>query len=900
MSILRSINPRRARACLLATAFVVAGCSGENPSDPGPLPAQYGSLVVSIGGLPNGAPASVTVTGPGGFSRAVTSTTTLTALGAGTYTLAVTDVTLDGSLYTGSPATQTVAVTAGATVNAPSVSYVLASGSLSITLSGLPQSAATPIVVSGPDGYSRTVGVATDIVGLKPGTYSVEGREVQLTTATYAASPGTQQVEVVASLASSVAHVAYAIASGSILLNISGLPQGANAAVTITGPGSYSASFTVETSVDNLAPGTYTVTAANVTSGSLFVPLHPSQQVAVTASHQAEPVNVIYVSTGTSLNVQISGLPGNVPGAVTVSGPNGYSTQLTSSQLLTGITAGSYTVTASAVSATCTTFAPSPSTVAVSVTAGQASSASISYATTAAGLNLCIDGAYITQAVQSYDNIVPLVAGRNALLRVFVRASSANSAQPSVRVRFYNNSGALVNTVMISAPLASVPTTIDEASLGASWNAQLSGALLQPGLRMLVDVDPTNAVVEGTETDNMLPANGSPGGLDVRTVSPLNVRLVPIIQAARGDTGRVDESNKADFILPLQRMFPVAAIDADIRAPYTFNGSELGSSGANWITLLSELNAVRIAEASGRMYYGVVRVGYSSGAAGLGYIGLPAAMGWDYQPSGAEVMAHELGHNFGRLHAPCGGPSQVDGAYPYSGANIGVFGYDIYSGQAKAPVLRDLMSYCDPPWISDYTYKAILNFRATYYPMIASAQTGATQRGLLVWGRIEQGRLVLEPGFEVDAPASLPARSGPHRIEGLGASGQTLFSLAFAGDRIADSQDPGDQTFAFVVPLSQLRGVGLDRIRLSALGRQVEQRGSGGGAIPSAVRTAQGRIRVSWNAQAARMALIRDARSGQILSFGRGGAVDLPAASDDLDITLSDGVKSVRSRIRPK
>jgi hypothetical protein len=127
-----------------------------------------------------------------------------------------------------------------------------------------------------------------------------------------------------------------------------------------------------------------------------------------------------------------------------------------------------------------------------------------------------------------------------------------------------------------------------------------------------------------------------------------------------------------------------------------------------------------------------------------------------------------------------------------------------------------------------------------------------------------------------------------------------LFSFAFDGNRVADTQDPNDQTFAFVVPVSQLRGRDLNRIRLSALGRQVEQRGSAGGAVPSVQRTAPGRVRVTWNAPGARLALVRDARNGQILSIGRSGTMDLRTASDDLDITLSDGVKSVRARVRPR
>jgi hypothetical protein len=898
MRSLLSIQRRSLRANVVAAAMVVAACSGDNPSDPGP---QFGSLVITVGGLPASAPANVTVTGPAGFSRTVTATTTLTQLPEGTYTVTTSDVTYEGSTYSGAPSTQSWPVAAGATVTVPNVNYALATGALSVTMSGLPQSANAVILISGPDGYSRTLAAATDIVGLKPGAYLIDAQEVQLTNARYAATPGTQQVVVAASLSPSVASVVYALATGSLQVNITGLPQGAAAAITITGPGSYSHSITAETVIDNLVPGSYTVTASNVSAGSaLFAPALPTQQVVVQAGQQPAGASVFYTSTGTSINVQITGLPGHIGGAVTVSGPNGYTRQLTASEVLTSLVAGTYAVTAAPVAGSCVTYSPSPPSQTVAVTPGQASPATVTYGTGGGGVNLCIDGAYITQAVQAFDNSVPLIAGRNGLLRVFVRASTGNSAQPAVRVRFYNTGGTLVNTVTIPAPTASVATTIDEATLGSTWNAPIAGSFLQPGMRMLVDVDPTNAIAEANESDNVHPAGGTPLGLDVRQVLPLNITIVPVIQAVRGDTARIDESNKANFLLPMQRMFPVVTINASIRAPYTYAGTELQSGGANWITLLSELNALRNAEGTGTMYYGMVRVGYTSGVAGLGYIGLPTALGWDHQPSGTEVMAHELGHNFGRLHAPCGNPSLVDGAFPYSGALIGPYGYDITSGQLKFPVLRDLMSYCNPPWISDYTYKGILNYRTNNPMSVTVTTTGATQRGLLVWGRIEQGRLVLEPGIEVDAPAKLPSRSGPHRVEAFGPSGETLFSLAFAGDRVADSQDPDDQTFAFIVPLSQLRGVALNRLRFSALGRQVEQRGSGGGSVPSAQRTAPGRVRVSWNASSDRIALVRDARTGHILSFARGGNVDVRTESNDLEITLSDGVKSTKSRIRPR
>jgi hypothetical protein len=901
MSIRRFLIHRRpARALFAAAAFVFAACSGDGPSDPGQQ-RQYGSLLVTITGLPTGALAGVTVTGPDGFSRTVTATTTLTQLAAGQYTVTASDVFHGGSTYTGAPSSQSYTVTAGASVTTPSVSYALASGALSVTMAGLPQSANAIIVISGPAGYSRTLAGATNITGLKPGQYSVEAREVQLTYARYAGTPGTQLVDVTISATPALAHVVYALASGILRIDISGLPAGAAASVNVTGPGGYSRTLTEETVLDNLTPGTYQLAAQHVVSGSLFTPAPTLQQVQVAASAEPTVANITYISAGTSLSVQIVGLPGSVAGRVTLTGPNAYSKQIIGSEVISGLASGTYTVAAQAVSASCTTYTATPPSQSVTLNPGQGAAATVTY-NAGAGANLCIEGAYITQAVQTFDNSVPLVAGRNGLLRVFVRASGANAAQPPVRVRFYNSGGALISTTTIQAPSASVPAQLDEGSLTSTWNTPLTAAFLQPGLRMLVDVDPNNTVSEPNETDNTWPLNGQPAALDIRAVSTMFVTMVPVVQSARGDTGRVDQNNKANYILPMQQMFPVATIDADIRSPYTFTGAELQSGGANWTQLLQELYALRVTEATGRMYYGVVRVGYTSGVAGLGYIGAPAAIGWDYQPSGHEVMAHELGHNLGRLHAPCGNPSGVDNQYPYSGATIGVSGYDVIAGTLKAPTVRDLMSYCDPAWISDYTYRAIFNFRSTFYPTVgASLEARAVAlRGLLIWGRIEQGRLVLEPAIEVDAPASLPTRSGPHRVEAFGPNGETLFSLSFNGERVADGQDPNDQTFAFVVPVSQLKGVELNRIRFAAIGRQVEQRGTGGGAAPAAERTAPGRVRVTWNPASARVAMIRDARSGQVLSFSRNGSVDVRTASDDIEVTLSDGVKSTRSRLRPR
>jgi hypothetical protein len=72
----------------------------------------------------------------------------------------------------------------------------------------------------------------------------------------------------------------------------------------------------------------------------------------------------------------------------------------------------------------------------------------------------------------------------------------------------------------------------------------------------------------------------------------------------------------------------------------------------------------------------------------------------------AETFVHELGHNQGRPHAPCGVDGDPD--FPYDGAGIGAWGYDSFSQKLKDPSeYVDFMSYCAPVWVSDYTYRAI-------------------------------------------------------------------------------------------------------------------------------------------------------------------------------------------------
>jgi hypothetical protein len=516
----------------------------------------------------------------------------------------------------------------------------------------------------------------------------------------------------------------------------------------------------------------------------------------------------------------------------------------------------------------------------------------------ASTFNLTIGGMYITQATQTLSRSVPLIAGRAGYLRVWVVGTEVrDDLAPKVRVRWYQGA-ALVRTDTLLMPGSQVEIAVAESPLGTSWNLPVPGTLIQPGLEIEVDADPENLVEEINESDNALPASGRLV-LDVRSASPLNVTLVPVLQVPNGQTGNVTAGNKDTYLVTTQKIFPLETISSNVHTVYSTN-TVLESPGAGWSALLGEINALRVAEASNNHYLGIVHVTYTSGVAGIGYVPGRATLSWDHMPSGDGVSAHELGHNLSRFHSPCGNPSGIDQNYPYPGGVIGVFGMDVATATLMGTGMTDIMGYCNNQWVSDYTYLGVLNHRAAN-PLVAGGN-GPREPALLVWGRIENGALVLEPAFPVTTRPVLPAEPGPYRLDGLDAGGGTLFSLSFSGEEVADL--PNQRSFAFAIPAATARMDRLAALRLSDGARSVEVRPTALAAAgvtppePTTLRAeAGGRARLRWSAAAYPMALVRDPGTGAVLSFARGGDAVVTARAGDVEVILSDGVRGVSQRM---
>lgn len=877
--------------------------------------AAAGRLNITTSGLAGGVTPTFVLTGDGG-SRGISGAGTTDSIAPGTYSLTANTLMSGGTTYTPTPASRTIVIVSAGTTNT-SFAYTSSEtpSSLALSISGL-GSDDGDVLLSGPAGYTRTLTSSAALSELTPGLYTVTVRNVRTALGSYGAATPVRTLTLTAG-AGTTHNVVYTPLPAVVQLVVAGVPFGASPSVSVTPPAGASFWLASSSTVSPAIVGRWRLAAASIVfGGNTYTPTPSSYDETVLAGDTLR-FTVTYSSSAPvlgNLNVSINGLPGGVSGSVSVSGPSGYTQVLTASSTLSNLTPGTYTVAASSFTNSGTTYSPTPGSQSVSVSAGATAAASVTYTSGSSGgpVNLSIENVYVTQAVQTWDGDASLVAGRNALVRVFVRAASANSLQPDVRVRVYEGAS-LIQTATITAPSGSVPTSISEGSLNASWNVQIAGGNVRAGMRVLVDLDPTNAIGETNRVDNVWPTDGTPASITTNAVPALAVKFVPIVLA--GLTGNVTDGNREQFLNLARLVMPLQSVTSSVRAAYTSNAPALQSGNDNnaWSTVLSEINALRSADgaANNMHYYGVVKTSYSSGVAGIAYVPGRAAVGWDHMPSGDRVAAHELGHNFSRPHTPCGVGG--DAAYPYAGGVIGAYGWNSSTNALVSPTLTDVMGYCSNQWISDWTWNKVMTYRSSSGMEVAASTVGD---GLLIWGRVTDGRVLLEPAFRVRARPSPRAAKSNYRVVISATDGATLTDVPIDVNQVDHVVDHDERQFAVVVPWSEALEKRVARLAVidvrSPFPAAVRASAVAAGSTiapdansptempdPAVVVTTAGanRSSVAWDRARYPMAMVRDPATGEILSFLRGSGNAFTDRGQAVEIVFSDGVRSSTKKV---
>ena len=406
--------------------------------------------------------------------------------------------------------------------------------------------------------------------------------------------------------------------------------------------------------------------------------------------------------------------------------------------------------------------------------------------------------AYLTQATQSLEYPVPLVAGEAALLRVFVTAArEVDATMPPVRATLYRD-GAEVHTAEMEGRATSIPWQVNEGDLSSSANAVVPGSVVMPGLEMVVEIDPDQTLDAALGVGARLPATGRTA-VNVRSVPPFDLTLVPFLWTDQPDSTALTQieglTSESDLFRLTRDILPVGDFNLTVHEPVWTSVDP--TSDANGV-LGPETELIWALEGAMGHYMAIFR---SEGGGGLkgqaqkpGYVSLSIL--------DANTIAHELGHNLDLDHAPGCGAGWPDPEYPYEDGSIGAWGYDFLNERLVNPGTSDIMTYCDPQWISEFSFAKAMGHRSRSASPRLAARYSSPPRGLLLWGGLnESGELFLEPAFVVRAPPLPPRLDGPYRLTGEDEDGDTVFTRSFGMAELGCGGRGG--SFAFILPVGR-------------------------------------------------------------------------------------------------
>jgi hypothetical protein len=388
------------------------------------------------------------------------------------------------------------------------------------------------------------------------------------------------------------------------------------------------------------------------------------------------------------------------------------------------------------------------------------------------------------------DNSIRLVGGKDLGVRLYVDYDAADTTAPiailSGEMRLTASSGATTTLSPLSNIVPRPQTSIDRGNVGHTLNFMVPGIWCEGQLEIEVEVFDT--------------ANPGPRSAPyVRTLRFLDVVPLQIHGVAIHYTGQgldLPAPTIADFIASMdftERVYPVGQVvlagyqaqdygrdlkpsdDGDDTPGYDGILDMLldlrGGGDEVFLALLPTGGIDVQIDTTGWSIDGIERNGV-----GVSFVGDESA------------IAHEVGHAFGRDHAPCDSsgrcddPDSPDDSYPkygtYPSDSIGEFGFDPVVNSVLDPASTfDFMGYSNPTWTSPYTYAALMGAlpptgggpSPDFAPhQMIRRRTGVAEQGMGLFLRLTIGPdddVKLEPSFTHESVAIPLARHGDWHVE---------------------------------------------------------------------------------------------------------------------------------------
>ncbi len=374
---------------------------------------------------------------------------------------------------------------------------------------------------------------------------------------------------------------------------------------------------------------------------------------------------------------------------------------------------------------------------------------------------------------------VPLVAGRDAMVRVFYTTDGSYDGQ-AVTARLAVGDG---DPIELTQPLGAASV---QADLASTLDFDVPGDRIGDTLAYSVAILQQD---DGKKADNPTahyPVQGQDSVAVEGHANTLRIIVVPYRYDTDG-SGRLPDTSPDQIAALRQRflqLYPVSNVEMSVHDPVPWNQA-LANDGNGWQTLGINLYGIRNTEHIPDDVYlygtfdpadsftkycgfgcllGVTLLNNSP--PDTGNVGLRLALGVGYKEYAADTATHETGHAHGREHANCGpglDPTSIDPNFPYDKGGIGSWGYDPFGRALLDPaVYSDIMGYCDKKWISDYNYIAL--FKRTQnvnLPYITGPATTYDVVAVDAHGKVEWGPTVQRTAGFPGRATDVTVHAGP-------------------------------------------------------------------------------------------------------------------------------------------
>lgn len=351
------------------------------------------------------------------------------------------------------------------------------------------------------------------------------------------------------------------------------------------------------------------------------------------------------------------------------------------------------------------------------------------------------DGKVVAKSARN----APVVVGRPALVRVYVKSDSAyDGSEVSAELRLVDGTTRLpIVKDAKSVSLGGGEST--DADPESTFNFEVPAGSLPDGVTYQVFLTSKAGKVPSGAHAGRFPKDGGVQALDAQASGKLKIVVVPVKYDFDG-SGRTPDVSAAQlerYRTTFMGQYAATEVEVTARAPWSYTSS-ISGNGSGFSAVLNAITNLRKADkaASDVYYYGALAPtsSFSTFCQGGCVTGLSTVVespksaflrasvgvGFPGQDS-VNTAAHEVGHAHGREHAPCGGAQSTDQDFPYSNGSIGVWGYDLNAKKLISPSKgKDFMGYCPNEWVSDYTFTALFDRIAAVNGNAISGITGGT------------------------------------------------------------------------------------------------------------------------------------------------------------------------------